>query len=229
VDVERFSPPDFNRKEQLRAELGIPLDARVGVYTGRLVSTKGLPGLARVWQNIARSHPEACLLLVGSGGLGIQNCELQLRDFVEAADLQHAIRFTGSVENVHHFLQAADFFVFPTEREAFGISVIEAMSCGLPVLTTMVGGLSDIVTPDHDAITVPVADEAVLEQAIKRIFDEWDRMTMIGKAGRETVLARYSERQVISEYDLLLKRVLSRDTTSDRSGVSLSGESDNRG
>jgi glycosyltransferase involved in cell wall biosynthesis len=229
VDLERFSPPATDRKMQLRAQLGIPLDARVGVYTGRLVTTKGLPGLVRVWEKVVGRHPDAFLLLVGSGGLGIQNCESELREFVRAAELKHSIRFTGSVENVDDFLQASDFFVFPTEREAFGISVIEAMSCGLPVVTTMAGGLADIVTPDHDAITIPVSDEIALEQAIEGMFDSWDRMTVIGKAGRETVLARYAENRVIREYERLFEPVLPSDSGNDRKNVTPNMELDDHG
>ena len=88
----------------------------------------------RVWLEVQRQHPNVKLLVVGAGGLDIHNCEAELKAYVIANGLQDSVHFTGSVENVHEYLQVADIFVFPTENEAFGISLIEAMACGLPAI-----------------------------------------------------------------------------------------------
>jgi glycosyltransferase involved in cell wall biosynthesis len=207
VDTDRFSPADEPKRNSLREKLGIPGSARVAIYTGRLETTKGLPSLLSAWKNIAGRHRDAHLLLVGSGGLGIHNCEAELREFVSQYSLDESVTFVGSVENVDEYLRAADFFVFPTTREAFGISVIEAMACSLPVITTAAGGLRDIVTAEQNAVVVPVGDTEALEKAIERVLGEDEDMQRLARAGRVLVVNNYSELQVVDQYASLLARL----------------------
>jgi glycosyltransferase involved in cell wall biosynthesis len=204
VDTEIYSPPDVAMKLKLRNSLGIPADGNVAIYTGRLVTTKGLPLLLSVWKKLANRYQEARLLLVGSGGLGLQNCEQELREFVSRNSLDRSVIFTGSVENVHEYLQASDFFVFPSEREAFGISVIEAMACSLPVISTSAGGLSDIVSDEVTASVIPVGDHEALEQAIERALRGDDRLQDMATAGRKLVIDKYSQSSILSQYQSLL-------------------------
>jgi glycosyltransferase involved in cell wall biosynthesis len=200
VDIERFSPVSTDEKIRLRDSLSIPRDAQVGVYTGRLASTKGLPLLLRSWESVIERHPDALLLLVGAGGVGLQNCETELRSFVKNNSLEGNVRFTGSVNNVHQYLQASDFFVFPTVREAFGISVIEAHACGLPVVTTATGGIRDIVTDRETALVVPVDDEKALGLAVETMLKGGDAIASMAESGRRLATERYSEPSVLQRY-----------------------------
>jgi glycosyltransferase involved in cell wall biosynthesis len=140
VDLSRFCPVSREKKCELRRKLGFSERDRIVTYTGRLVAYKGLPLLLTVWEKFRWKHKHVRLLLVGSGGLDIQNCEAELKDYVRGKGLQGSVQFAGEVHNVHLYLQASDLFVFPTQSEAFGISLIEAMACGLPVISTPVGG-----------------------------------------------------------------------------------------
>ncbi len=142
VDTTRFTPVSDLAKASLRDRLGLDLHAKIGVYTGRLVSYKGLALLLRVWREVVIEFPKAKLLLVGSGGLDMHNCEDELRSYVADHGLQNHVSFSGAVQNVEEYLQASDLFVFPTESEAFGLSLVEAMACGLPVITTSSRGRS---------------------------------------------------------------------------------------
>jgi glycosyltransferase involved in cell wall biosynthesis len=153
VDTDKYFPVDGLEKKALRSKLSISNDATVVIYTGRLVSYKGLPLVLEVWKDLQKQHPQLLLLLVGSGGDDIHNCEGQLKEYVHQNSLDSSVRFTGSVQNVDEYLKASDVFVFPTTNEAFGISVIEAMACGLPVVATNVGGLKDILV--HGLIPGP--------------------------------------------------------------------------
>jgi glycosyltransferase involved in cell wall biosynthesis len=204
VDANRFSPVDGSTKHELRGKLGIPSSERIGIYTGRLERTKGLPLLLSAWKKIAGRHRDAHLLLVGVGGLGIHNCETELREFVVQNSLEQAVTFVGSVENVDEYLKASDFFIFPSEREAFGISVIEALACSLPVITTTAGGLSDIVTADRTAIVFPVGDVKALETAIERVLDDGAGFQEIAAAGRDRVVHAYSQSRIVYQYARLV-------------------------
>jgi glycosyltransferase involved in cell wall biosynthesis len=178
----------------------------VAVYTGRLETTKGLPVLLEAWRKTIDDDSGAHLLLVGAGGLGIHNCEAQLKQYVENNGLGEFVTFTGSVENVRDYLCASDFFVFPSQREAFGISVVEALACKLPVITTTAGGLADIVTHEETALVVPAGDVEALANAIRRALQE--RLSHLGEAGRALVERRYSQSLVLDRYSELLDDVV---------------------
>lgn len=201
VNTDLYRPVDNAQKEQLRGELGIVPEMIVGIYTGRLVHTKGLPMLLRCWRRVAERHGNVLLLLVGSGGVGIQNCERQLKDFVRENELENVVRFTGSVDDVYRYLQASDFFVFPTEREAFGISIIEALACCLPVITTATGGVNDIVDDGDNAIVVPVDDETALTEALVTVMTDDVLTASLAAAGRQTAIERYSENSILRRYN----------------------------
>ena len=120
-----------------------------------------------------------------------------------------SVSFAGSVENVHEYLQAADVFAFPSEREAFGLSVIEAMACGLPVVSTNPGGLADIVNQGKTAFTVPVDDPPALAQNIILALD--GQHAEMGANARAMVLQRYAQDKVLEQYRQLLLRAIEPD------------------
>lgn len=204
VDTGRFRPIDDSDKPALRSRLGLPADRRIATFTGRLVTTKGLPSLLRAWRHIVGTFPDAVLVLVGSGGLGIQNCEADLRRFVAENGLDENVRFAGSVNNVEDYLQAADIFVFPSEREAFGISVIEAMACGVPVVTTNVDGIGDVVRANVDALVVDPGNDEALAEAIGQAFRGGPEISTMTRSARERVLQRYTSQSVVAAYRNLL-------------------------
>ena len=200
TDPAVFCPVGPGAKAALRKRLGISADRPVVTYTGRLVTTKGLPSLLRAWRTVLVARPDALLMLVGSGGLGLQNCEAALRQYASEHALQSAVLFTGSVDNVHEYLQASDVFVFPTRREAFGISVIEAMACGLPIVTTRVDGIRDIVRPDVDALVVTPGDDNALATALGRALAGSPAIAAMAAEARERAVQAYSSHSVIEAY-----------------------------
>jgi glycosyltransferase involved in cell wall biosynthesis len=207
VDTSRFSPPSPGAKAAIRRRLQLPSDGIVVTFTGRLVSYKGLPLLLRVWERLQRERSNAMLLLVGSGGLDVHNCEIELRDFVRANRLDHSVRFTGEVPDVHEYLQASDVFVFPTEKEAFGISLIEAMACGLPVVATPTGGIKDILVNGHNGLLVGAGSFQQLLDAMRRVMGDPALAAALGSAALATARSRYARDVVLGQYIDLFSRV----------------------
>jgi glycosyltransferase involved in cell wall biosynthesis len=191
VDNGRFHPVSEPEKLALRQQLGLPVEAQIVIYTGRLVSYKGLPLLIRVWREIQAQFDQAYLLLVGAGGLDIDNCEAELRDYIAAHQLQDSVGLTGNVRNVAQYLQAADIFVFPTENEAFGISLIEAMACGLAVVSTAVGGVKDILENGRNGLVVESGNFDQLETAVRRLLVDTNTRMQLSQAAQQTVRERY--------------------------------------
>ncbi|NNE45280.1 MAG: glycosyltransferase family 4 protein [Rhodothermales bacterium] len=209
VDTTRFTPVSDPVKARLRDRLGLDQHAQIGVYTGRLVSYKGLALLLRVWREVVDEFSNAKLLLVGSGGLDMHNCEDELRSYVANHGLQNHVSFSGSVRNVEEYLQASDLFVFPTESEAFGLSLVEAMACGLPVITTTVGGVRDIVRHMEDGLMIKPADSHALLAGIRKLLDDPDLRTRLGSAACRTARERFSSVRVADLYSSLIETLAS--------------------
>ncbi len=203
VDVQSFVPASPADQERIRRTLGLPLHRRLIVYTGRLVSYKGLPRLLRIWQDLVVSHPDAQLVLVGEGSEDIHNCEVELHRFVEENELGDQVRFTGMVEDVADYLRASDAFVFPTEQEAFGLAAVEAMACGLPVVSTRTGGLADFISEENGAIAIETDDE--LRSGLRRMIDDTEFAEELGRRGRETACRLFSLDSIRDRYLELIR------------------------
>jgi glycosyltransferase involved in cell wall biosynthesis len=195
VDLERFRPADAEERRALRHRLGWS-DGLVAVYTGRLVTYKGLPLLLRVWESLHRERGSATLVLVGAAGADMHACEDELRTFVREHDLEESVRFTGTVPDVSGYLRAADLFVFPTLDEAFGLSLVEAMACGLPVVSTAVGGIRDFLLDGVNGIEVAPNDDDALRAAILRLIASAGDRERLGRAARDTTAMRFSHQAV---------------------------------
>jgi glycosyltransferase involved in cell wall biosynthesis len=193
VDTTRFAPVNAKQKSFLREKLNLPQAAIIAIYTGRLVSYKGLPLLLKVWDEIRCRHESVILLLAGTGGLDIHNCEAQLRDYVTSAGLGKNVCFLGSIQNIPEYLQAADLFVFPTENDAFPSSIVEAMACALPVVTTPVGAIKTIVAHQETGLIVQPGNRQQLYEALVAIVSDKTLAFHKGQAGRRIVQARYSD------------------------------------
>ena len=200
VDTARFHPATKQQKLALRRQLNLPEEHKVVVYTGRLVSYKGLPLLLSVWQKLVQKHQDIYLLLVGTGGLDMDNCEAELRAFVAENRLEQSVHFTGSVQNVPDYLQTADIFAFPTENDAFPSSVIEAMTCCLPVVTTPVGAIKTIVTHQQTGLIVQPRDFQQLYEALTTLIADEALALRLGQAAWQTVQERYTAEIVTQQY-----------------------------
>jgi glycosyltransferase involved in cell wall biosynthesis len=208
VDTALFAPVNAEQKSFLRQKLNLPQAAIIAIYTGRLVSYKGLPLLLNVWDEIRCRHQDVILLLAGTGGLDIHNCEAQLRDYVKSAGLKANVWFLGSVQNIPEYLQAADLFVFPTENDAFPSSLIEAMSCGLPIVTTPVGAIKTIVADQETGLIVQPGNRQQLYEALVAIISDKTLPSRLGQAGRQIVEERYSAGNTVGKYLSLFESTL---------------------
>lgn len=209
VDTRRFHPVSQEQKKRLRQQLQLPQNATIFIYTGRLVTYKGLPLLLQVWQKLHQYNPDIYLLLVGAGGLDIHNCEDSLHEYVKNNHLETSVRFTGNVNNVSDYLQASDVYAFPTEDDAFPSSLVEAMSCGLAVVTTPVGAIRSIIQHQSNGLLIEPGDFEQLYLALEALLPDMDWRLRLGQSARATVIERYSMDVVIDRYISLFTEVLS--------------------
>jgi len=210
VDVDRFHPVDASTKRALREKLKLPADHTLIIFSGRLVSYKGLPNLLKVWRTLAAEFPHATLIIAGAGGVDIFNCESQIKQFVVENGLQDRVRFTGAVKNVDEYLEASDIFAFPTENEAFPLALLEALASGLAAIGTTVGGIPDVLKNEENGLIIPPADEAALTQALRRLMENPDLRAKLITGAQKTVREKYTRAIITDHYARLFNLCLGR-------------------
>jgi len=192
ISVERFTAVTAERKIQLRAALGLPRNALLMIYTGRLAISKGVMTLIEVWGELAVDHPDAHLVIVGTGRGSFDDCEPAMREFIAHHALNTRVTLTGSVANVHEYLQAADLFVFPSDYEGFSLSILEAMCVGLPLVATRVGIAAELEHRGCFGLLVPPKDKAAFREALGRLLPDPARRAQMSVDAQAAVRAGYS-------------------------------------
>jgi D-inositol-3-phosphate glycosyltransferase len=202
VDMSRFSPASPEMRARRRADLGIDPETIVVVYVGRLSREKGVLELIAAWQVLQPT--EARLLIAGPDMPGSPwDAGPPARAFVEAHGLGSSVRFLGPTSDVASILQIADVAVQPSHFEALGLSAIEALACGVPVVASRVGGLPDFVGDGENGRLVPVQDVSALSAALSDLIRDPARRGAMAARARASV-ADYDEPVVFTRMRRLL-------------------------
>ena len=208
IDTELFRPLPDDQKQRRRRDFGLP-DGSLWMYAGKLNKGKGLERLLRVWARIAAERPGEHLVLVGGGGGQYLSCETELREFVRARGLEKRVTFTGYQERVYDWLPCADGFVFPSENEAFGLAIVEAMACGVPVIASRMGGIPDIVQHGENGWLVDdCKNDEAWHKELSDLMANPARTRVCAEAGRKTAEQRFSIKEVARNYVALLESVI---------------------
>lgn len=174
VDADKFQPVD---RAVARRELGLVDDGPVLISVGGLVERKGFHRVIALLPALRERYPELRYLIVGGPGPEGDWSD-RLRDQVAALGLQDCVHFLGPwpSERLKTPLSAADLFVLATSNEGWANVFLEAMACGLPVVTTDVGGNAEVVCDPALGRVVPFGDPAALQSALAdALARDWDR------------------------------------------------------
>lgn len=174
VDCQRFQPVD---RAEARRRLDIKDGDKVLISVGWLIERKGFHRVIEVMPELVKIYPRLRYLIVG-GAAGADNMEAQLRRQVSQLGLKGHVHFLGSMkpEELKWPLSAADLFVLATRREGWANVLLEAMACGLPVVTTDVDGNPEVVCHEYLGRIVSFGDKEALRAAIQDgLLHTWDR------------------------------------------------------
>jgi L-malate glycosyltransferase len=198
--------PSKRARAEVRAELGLD-DARVvGVNAASFYPVKAQGVLVRAAAELARRGAPITLLLAGEG-VELQRVEALAKELGVGPD---RVRFLGFRDDIADLLAASDFFVLPSRAEGFPMSVLEAMSHGLPVVVTPVGGNPELVTSGVHGYLVPVDDAVALAAAMETVAADEALRRRLGDAGRARVTDAFSFERTTDAYEAIYRRVLAR-------------------
>jgi glycosyltransferase involved in cell wall biosynthesis len=177
------------------------------LFVGRLASNKGLVELIGALATLRREYPDAQLVLVGEdGGMG----DAVRRRAVELG-VAGAVHFTGFVRDERRLASAfseARILVLPSEYEAFGLVLLEALAHGTPVVASRVGGIPEFVPDGKAGVLVPPLDEAALGQALLSLWPDERRRRDLGAYGRTEVVPKYRWDAVVDRLERIYRELV---------------------
>ena len=220
VDTNEFNIDEkniFNLKKQLN----LPENSKIiltatRILRGRnnILKEKGIINLIESFSKLSPRYPNLKLLIaIGKPPESLNNefniaYEL-LQGYIQLHNVQdHTILKTFTLNEMPDVYRGSDIFVLPSENETFGQVFIEAMSCGLPVIGTKVGGIPEIISDSYNGYLIPVDDSSILAQKIERLMN--DRTTRDGfiKAGLKTVKEKFTAEQQFFNFNKILEEVI---------------------
>ena len=198
LDCERFKPAEKN--EQVAKKLGISKDSIRILFVGRLVPEKGIFDLLNAFSILLRNVQNVELLIVGSGSSSMQ---IQISRLVANLKIGGKVKFLGSIEysNMPQIHNLADVFCLPsiptkTWAEQFGYSMVEAMACGKPVVSTSSGSIPEVVKDRATGILVKPNDPRGLESALEELILNKQERDAFGRNAREWVLQKFEANKI---------------------------------
>lgn len=174
--------------ELFKKELGIAREQKVVLSVSRLVHKNGIADILRAFSLIRERGIDAVLVLVGSG-----EEEGRLRDLSRALRISRDVVFAGSVphDDVLRYYRMSDVFVRPSYSEGLGISFLEALGAGVPVVATPVGGIADFIEDGVTGIFALPGEPATIALGIERILSDAGLAEKLRVNGREVVIQKF--------------------------------------
>lgn len=198
VDTDRFAAVPAERRHELRKGIGsLPVDVPWIVFVGFFSADKCPDVLYQAWVELRRrTGIDTALLFAGATSSKYHEVDARLaesiRDDAEKNGWRHLVHFMGEVAEVERVYQAADIFVMPSIREAFGMALVEAMATGLPVVATAIAGVTDRIVDDgRTGLLVPGRHPQALADALQKLLDDRPAAASLGVAARQAVVSRY--------------------------------------
>lgn len=197
--------PPLRTRDEVRRELGLD-NGLVGIMVARMDGLKGHDTLVRALAALRDSGRMVTLLVAGDGAERpqIEALAQELRLGPER------LRFLGFRTDVPDLLAASDFFLLPSVTEGLPLSLLEAMTHGLPALATPVGGIPEVIRDGEHGFLVPVHGHAELAAAMARLVDDPALLRTLGDRARRRAAEEFSFERMTREYLALYERLLGR-------------------
>jgi glycosyltransferase involved in cell wall biosynthesis len=194
VDASRFAatPETLRRAAELRAQLGIPVEAPVVAFVGRLTRDKGIPELVEASLRLDKQFPDLRLLLVGC----FQNGDPLPVDTRRYIETHPRVIFTGPVQDTAAYYAIADVVVLPSHREGLPMVILEAQAAGKPMVGASATGIINIIADGETGLLFPVGDVPALAEAMARLITDKGLARKLGLAGQEQVKRKFRQEQV---------------------------------
>jgi len=200
--MERFAPC-AEARQQIRSCYGIPDDAIVFLFLGRLNAAKGLRELSRAFATAAGRSPNIHLLIVGPDEEGFESEFSAL-----ARRFPGQVHRAGFADRPETYMSASDVFCLPSHREGFGSALIEAAAVGLPAIASRIYGVTDAVEDGVTGILHNVTSDREIADAMLLLAGQGEIRRKMGAAARTRVKEKFPEARLTKAFADFYREIL---------------------
>ncbi len=186
IDTNRFHP----KAKLAKCPISLPSGRPILLFTGRFVATKGINTILKAVPTVIKQFPNALFVFVGGG-----NYEPYQSYLVMMGVPQRNFLFYGYVADYYDLpavYSRSTITLAPTIYEPLGIRILEAMSCGKPVIASRIGGITEIIEHGKNGLLISPGDYVSLANAIVSLLSDGDLLTSMGKKARQRVIENFS-------------------------------------
>ena len=209
IDTKHFTPVPRDTRRVLRRDMQIPEDAVVVVSTARLAELKRLDRLIRAFGALSFGQSDLWLLLTGDGPL-----RDELKGLAQSVNNQENISFLGFVEDVCPVLRASDIYVLPSDEEAFGLALAEAMACELVCVATKTVGPSEIIEDGVNGFLTDLTYDGILKGLDRALRLGIEERQAIGHRARQRIVDNFRVEESVAKGLAFMKIDSARRSTS---------------
>ncbi len=199
VDTETFRPIDSRNRRRLLA----PNGEKLLVHTSNFREVKRVKDAIRALKVMLDHGVKAKLLLIGDGP-DRGECQALAREL----GIWQQTRFLGKQTELASLLSSSDVFVIPSGNESFGLSALEAMACGVPVVSSDVGGLPELNIDGETGFVVPVGDVDALADRMMNLLGDRQLHAGMAKAAYRRATEEFTKERIVPMYEAIYERVL---------------------
>jgi len=180
-------------------------DRPVVLFTGRMVSKKGVGNLVKAIPAVLKAAPDTFFAFAGAG-----DSEPYMRKLAQMGVGRNSFSYFGYVPNYFEMpklYNLASVYVAPSLEDSLGMRIIEAMSCGKPVIASEVGGVPEVIQSWDNGILVPPGDSVELAENIIMLLKDDRLRRRLGRRARETILSKFSAKKMAQETATLYRKI----------------------
>jgi N-acetyl-alpha-D-glucosaminyl L-malate synthase BshA len=198
VDTELFKPvPNCAYRDHIA-----PKGEKILIHISNFRPVKRVMDVIRIFEKVDKEVPSK-LLLIGDGPDRFE-CEQLCRQL----NITHKVKFLGKQEAIIDILNASDLFLLPSQSESFGLAALEAMSCGLPVIASSVGGLPELIKHNETGFISEIGDiDRMSKYAIELLCNE-KKYEMFSKNARKKAIEKFDKSIIVPMYEKLYENFI---------------------
>jgi len=202
--IPNFVDPDVYDRNRYTSILDEQVDSntRVLMHVSNFRAVKRVKDVVRIFGRVAAQIP-AVLVMVGDGPDRV-HAEAEAREL----GLHEKVFFLGKIEAVAPLLAGADLFLLPSASESFGLSALEALASGVPVIATRVGGLPEVVRDGETGVLCPVGDIDAMSEAAVDILRDTNRWQSMSSLAAADARERFSLDAIVADYEAFYEYTL---------------------
>jgi glycosyltransferase involved in cell wall biosynthesis len=182
----------------LREHLKISSNTMVIITVASLTEKKGHRFFLEALKKIKLGYADIKWLIVGDGPI-----RKKLEELTQEFNLKDTVIFTGLRNDVSELLNNSDIFVLPSLKEGLPLAVIEAMSTGLPVVATSVGGVTEIIEDEKTGLLIPPGNPDAISSAVMILLKDIKKREYIGRHGRKSVIENFASDKMVAKVEQL--------------------------